>query len=355
MKSTTLYFKGGGSDKVYRAAIEQCGGGYLVTFAYGRRGSAMTTGTKTPEPVTLAEATEIFSKLEREKRSKGYTNGPDSESYWGINGTKPTGILPQLLNPVTDMEADILIRDDSFLLQPKIDGRRCLLHKEGAQIRGINRRGLEVSIPEKLVRSAGALPGDWTMDGELVGDRLHAFDLLEHNGSFRGRPYRERLVALLNLLMSGQAPDILYLAAVSGTPTKQRMFEEAREQGAEGVVFKHIDAPYVPGRPGSGGTQLKFKFVESASVVVTAVNKRRSVAIGVYLDGELVPAGNVTIPSNQEIPGAGDVAEVRYLYAMPGSNALYQPVFLGMRDDIEPAECTIEQLKFRQEPVEVAA
>jgi bifunctional non-homologous end joining protein LigD len=85
------------------------------------------------------------------------------------------------------------------------------------------------------------------------------------------------------------------------------------------------------------------------------VNKRRSVAIGVYLDGELVPAGNVTIPTNQEIPNAGDVAEVRYLYAMPGTNALYQPVFLGVRDDIEPAECTIEQLKMRQQPMEVAA
>ena len=355
MKSTTLYFKGGSSDKVYRAAIERRDGGHVVTFAYGRRGSAMTTGTKTPEPVTLAEATEIFSKLEREKRGKGYTCGPDSEPYSGINGAMPTGILPQLLNPVTDMEADILIRDDRYLLQPKMDGRRCLIQKEGARIRGINRRGLEVSIPERLVRSARALPGDWTIDGELVGDRLHAFDLLEHDGSFRGRPYRERLVALLNLLMSGQAPDILYLAAVSGTPTKRRMFEEAREQGLEGVVFKHIDSPYVPGRPGSGGTQLKFKFVETASVVIMAVNKRRSVAIGVYLDGELVPAGNVTIPTNQEIPNAGDVAEVRYLYAMPGSNALYQPVFLGVRDDIEPTECVIEQLKMRQVPVEVAA
>ena len=123
MKSTTLYFKGGTSDKVYRAAIERRDGGHVVTFAYGRRGSAMTTGTKTPEPVTLAEATEIFSKLEQEKRGKGYTNGPDSEPYSGINGAMPTGILPQLLNPVTDMEADVLIRDDRYLLQPKMEHR----------------------------------------------------------------------------------------------------------------------------------------------------------------------------------------------------------------------------------------
>ena len=37
MESTTLYFKQGSSDKEYHAAIEPKDGGYIVTFAYGRR------------------------------------------------------------------------------------------------------------------------------------------------------------------------------------------------------------------------------------------------------------------------------------------------------------------------------
>ena len=355
MRSITLYFKQGGSDKVYRAAIEKREGGHVVTFAYGRRGSTMTTGTKTPKPVGLGEALVILDKLEWQKKARGYTEGPDATPYAGNNDSKPTGILPQLLNAVSVDDAEVLLNDDRYLLQPKMDGRRCLLQKTGTRLIGINRRGLETPIPETLRRSGEQLPGDWIIDGELIGDTLHAFDLLEHDGSLRPQPYRERLVALLNLLMSGQAPAIRYLAAVSGRPTKRCVFEDSQEQGGEGVVFKQMDAPYIPGRPNSGGSQLKHKFVETASVIITAINKKRSVGMGLYRGDKLVPAGNVTIPANQPIPEAGRVAEVRYLYAIEGSNALYQPVFLGVRDDIAPIECTVDQLKFRQEPVEVAA
>lgn len=353
MKSITLYCKEGRSDKVYRAAIEPREGGHVVTFAYGRRGYTMTTGIKTPEPVSLDEAEDILRKLEAQKRAKGYTDGPDSEPYTGTNGVTPTGILPQLLDAVPADGAEALLRDDRYLLQPKMDGRRCILQKSGPNIAGINRRGLECGIPERLRRSGEQLPGDWLIDGELVGDTLHAFDLLEHDGNLRARPYRDRLVALLNLLMSGQAPAIRYLAAVSGQPVKRRAFEDCRERGMEGVVFKKIDAAYIPGRPASGGDQFKCKFVETASVVITAINAKRSVAMGLFRGTDMVPAGNVSIPPNQPVPKAGDIAEVRYLYAMPGSHALYQPVFLGVRDDIAPIECTVDQLKFR--PMEVAA
>lgn len=355
MMSITLYFKDGRSDKVYRAAVEHREGGHVVTYAYGRRGSTMTNGTKTPEPVSLGEAAKIFDKLAAEKRAKGYTEGPDCQPYTGTNGAMPTGILPQLLNPASESDARLLLDNDAFLLQPKIDGRRCILQKSGKDITGINRRGLEAAIPEAIRQSAGELPGDWIIDGELVGETLHAFDLLEHDGNLRAHPYGSRLVALLNLLMSGQAPAIRYLAAVSGSPAKHRLFEQLREECAEGAVFKKIDAPYIPGRPFTGGSQLKHKFVETASVMVLRANKRRSVQMGLFRGIDLIPAGNVTIPANQPVPKAGDIAEVRYLYAMPESYALYQPVFLGVRDDIAPVECTVDQLKFRPEPVEVAA
>lgn len=355
MKSITLYCKEGRSDKVYRAAIEPSEGGHVVTFAYGRRGSTMNTGIKTPQPVSLDEAEDILRKLETQKRAKGYTDGPDAAPYTGQNGVEPTGILPQLLTAITVHGAEALLRDDRYLLQPKMDGRRCLLQKSGSRLIGINRRGLECGIPDILRRSGERLPGDWIIDGELIGETLHAFDLLEHDGSLRARPYGERLVALLNLLMSGQAPAIRYLAAVSGQPVKRRVFEDCREQGMEGVVFKKTDAPYIPGRPASGGDQFKCKFVETASVVITAINAKRSVAMGLYCDETLVPAGNVTIPPNQPIPQVGEMAEVRYLYAIRGSLALYQPVFLGVREDITPQECTVQQLKFRQELQEVAA
>jgi len=91
--------------------------------------------------------------------------------------------------------------------------------------------------------------------------------------------------------------------------------------------------------------------VETASVIVQSVNAKRSVAIAVRHGGHLVSAGNVTIPVNQPVPPDGAIAEVRYLYAMPESGALFQPVYLGERDDIAAVECTRDQLKFRREEV----
>jgi bifunctional non-homologous end joining protein LigD len=90
-------------------------------------------------------------------------------------------------------------------------------------------------------------------------------------------------------------------------------------------------------------------------VVVSAINTKRSVQMAVWENARLVPCGNVTIPANQPIPQVGDMAEIRYLYAMNGSGSLFQPVYLGVRDDIAAAECTRDQLKFRREPEEVAA
>ena len=82
--SIALEYREGTSDKVYRAAIEQSGEGYVVDFAYGRRGTAMNTGTKTATPVSLAEATGIYTKLVRSKIAKGYRavgTGSVSRSY----------------------------------------------------------------------------------------------------------------------------------------------------------------------------------------------------------------------------------------------------------------------------------
>jgi predicted DNA-binding WGR domain protein len=78
MKSTTLYFREGGSDKVYQAAIEPRGPLFVVTFAFGRRGSTLQTGVKTPTPTDLSAAERIFEKLVREKTAKGYARGTPS-------------------------------------------------------------------------------------------------------------------------------------------------------------------------------------------------------------------------------------------------------------------------------------
>jgi bifunctional non-homologous end joining protein LigD len=46
------------------------------------------------------------------------------------------------------------------------------------------------------------------------------------------------------------------------------------------------------------------------------------------------------------VPVTGQIIEVRYLYAYPGGS-LYQPVYLGRRDDLEREDCNLRQLKYR--------
>ena len=134
----TLYFKEGSSDKIYHAAIEHRETGYVVNFAYGRRGSTLTTGTKTPSPVAYDAAKNIYDKLVKEKTGKGYTTGEDGVAYT-VGSRNVTDIRPQLLNAVDDAEA--LLTDNAFYLQPKHDGKRLLIRKRGNDVTGINRRG----------------------------------------------------------------------------------------------------------------------------------------------------------------------------------------------------------------------
>lgn len=69
--------------------------------------------------------------------------------------------------------------------------------------------------------------------------------------------------------------------------------------------------------------------------------------LGLYDGDKLVPAGNTAIPVNHPVPALGAVCDVRYLYAQKPSGSIYQPVYLGIRDDIPATECTVEQLKFK--------
>jgi bifunctional non-homologous end joining protein LigD len=115
---------------------------------------------------------------------------------------------------------------------------------------------------------------------------------------------------------------------------KRKLCDSLLADGREGVVFKDINAPYVAGRPASGGGQRKYKFYTTASFVVGTINSQRSVGPCLYSNNKLVAAGNVTIPPNAAFPHSGAVVEIRYLYAFPESGLVYQSVFLQERDDI---------------------
>jgi bifunctional non-homologous end joining protein LigD len=72
-EKTNLWYYDNWSDKVYNVFIVDKGSDkFVVNFTYGRRGSTLNKGTKTPTPVSLEKAQAIYGKLINDKLSKGY-------------------------------------------------------------------------------------------------------------------------------------------------------------------------------------------------------------------------------------------------------------------------------------------
>jgi len=349
MESTTLYYREGSSDKVYQVTIEPRGNGYAVTIAYGRRGNTLTTGTKTHFPVLLAEARRIYNKLVKEKMAKGYTVGESGTPYQHTDKEqRSTGILPQLLNPIDEKDLEHYLNHAEYVMQEKFDGRRLLIQKKGADIIGINRQGLQVGLPQPLIEEVGVYAIDITLDGEAVGDTFYAFDLLALGATdWTKKSYLDRLHRLMNVLAGFQHPHVRLVESAYSPAEKRELFDALKAQNKEGVVFKNVNALYSAGRPASGGSQLKYKFYETASLIVKKVNAKRSVSLVLQKDGATVPAGNVTIPPNYDIPAPNQIVECRYLYAFPESGHLYQPTYLGQREDLSADDCTVDQLKYK--------
>ena len=347
LPTTTLYYREGSSDKVYQCQIEAAGERFVVNFAYGRRGGTLNTGTKTNVPVNFDDAKRIFDKLVKEKRSKGYSEGESGTPYQHSE-QQPSGTLPQLLNPIDESQVLSLMNDDNWCMQEKQDGRRLIVQKRGQDIIGINKKGNTVGLALPLFDVVRGFDADVTIDGESIGDNLFAFDLLELDGvDIRSWPYRERLAALMNLLFSIQQRSIKLVETAFTTPQKLALLHELKAGKREGIVFKQVFSAYTPGRPNSGGNQLKHKFVATLSAVVAKVNAKRSVELQLIGQDGWVSCGNVTIPANHRIPQAGQVCEIRYLYCFKESGMLFQPVYLGPRDDVDDTECLTSQLKYK--------
>ena len=349
--NTTLYYKNGSADKVYQVEISEVEGGFVVRFSYGRRGATLTTGTKTQNPVTHEAAVKIFDKLIAEKQAKGYSPGEDGSPYQHTaKAGAVSGVLPQLLNVVTEHEAAKLLSNPAWLLQEKFDGRRMMLRKTGNAVDAVNKRGLVIDAPQPIIDAAQQIPGDFIIDGEAIGDTFHAFDLLAVDGQdVRDKECIERLAVLVSVLSKTSQESIVQVGTWLSTDDKADKLWELRSGGAEGAVFKRTDAPYRAGRPASGGVQLKLKFTATLSAVVARVNAKRSVSVSLLDgDGEWICVGDTPIPVNANIPAVGDVIEVRYLYATTGDR-LYQPAYLGFRDDILPEECLMSQMQYKGE------
>ena len=337
-ESAALFYTEGSSDKEYRVELRDLGDGTWMTLGFnGRRGSTLKEQKKTPTPVDYATAKAVYDKTLKGKLKDGYTPDQSGAVYQSTDlSDRFTGFVPQLLNALrkpSDLEA--LVVDGAYVAQEKHDGERRPVIVKGSDVKGLNKEGLVVSLPMNVANTLAGLGQDFLIDGEIIGERYIAFDLLEiGREDLRAKPYEERLARLSNILAPKQGTVELVRTART-TAAKRHLLDALKEHRGEGVVFKRADAHYAPGRPASGGSQMKWKFTEVCSVRVAACStKKRSVSVeGLANDGvTAVPLGNVTIPPNADVPAVGTIINVGYLYLYEGGS-LYQPTYQGVRTD----------------------
>jgi DNA ligase-1 len=215
---------------------------------------------------------------------------PSADAWNALTSPLDTGVLPPsrpypffLASPL-----DPAIRDttpaNQWQVEWKYDGIRCqLIHRQGEVF--LWSRGEDLingSFPD-LTTAAAHLPEGLVLDGEVViwgagephprsfatlqrrlgrlapGRTMLAqdpasyviYDLLEQDGiDLRARPLEERR-ALLHQLEREGLPAPLRLAPVLPLSHWQELDplrDRARSQGAEGVMLKHREAPYLSGR-----------------------------------------------------------------------------------------------------------
>jgi len=401
-----LFFQEGNSDKVYHLQLMSYGDGHSVNFQYGRRGGTLNEGTKI-SGATLQAATKVYNRILNEKLGKGYqeiqASGVDTSftgpTYapatvpsrtarparppqtpgfsvpqrrvvdWGdedevpaINETvaeeaiaREVIFVPQLLNVIEEEDIETYLTDDRFCAQEKKDGRHQPFHKTAGEIMVTNKKGLSIGFPESL-KAAIQTEKDLLVDAEIIGDKFYAFDILEANGDdLRGMGYGKRYEVLKTLfsLSAFNHSNIVLVPMAVGTKAKRAMYNRLKREGREGMVFKLLDAPYSPGKAHAAMWKCKF-YAELSARVCEGREGKRSVGVELLqtgnradLEGLWKFMGNVTIPPNKDVPTVGSVVEIRYLYVDGPNGSLYQPFYKELRDDVDPGECLMTQVKYK--------
>jgi bifunctional non-homologous end joining protein LigD len=347
LEQANLEYREGGSDKVYNVFLELDGAAYEVRFAYGRRGSTLTRGSKVKTGSEQA-ARKTYLKLVSEKLGKGYVDtGKTSTSGSVITSVKKaSGFLPQLLNEVEQFEVEDYLTDDDWCMQEKFDGERRTLIFEDGVITAANKKGQEIGLSGEIGKAFLELTDRATqniiLDGEDMGSYIMLFDKISD------LPCESRYTDLV--LTVGINNNTLRVCDTAWTTEKKiNLFKELKARNAEGVVFKRKDSRYLPGRPSSYGPCIKFKFKDTCSCIVLAQNVgKSSIKLGVTDGVNRIAVGNTTVYANQTMPQVGDIVEVEYLYYYK-DGSLFQPVLKGIRNDVDESECLISKLKLKPE------
>ena len=318
---------------------------WTAQYANGKRGAVGKT-KPIVEGVSFEEAQKEYSAKLKEKLKGGYTPEESGVRFTNTEfSEQSSGHLSQQPISITEEQAQALINNTDWYMQLKAMGENRPIQIRAEGVRGINKRGLFVDVPETWGPEFKRL-GDCDLDGEQIGTTIHIFDATRINGvDIKSLTYMEREAKLAELFQEHERylPSMQLLRPAKSREGKQSLLDEIKRSGLEGVVFKNAFSFY---QEGKNKNSLKFKLVETSTCIVIQKNKQRSVEVGL-LDsaGNVVSVGNVTIPESREIPPNDALIEVEYLYYNPGGS--FQELTyheLGVRTDIAREECTFAQV-----------
>ncbi|MFE6647387.1 ATP-dependent DNA ligase [Nocardioides sp. NPDC057772] len=231
-------------------------------------------------------------------------------------------IKPMLAKPGS---ASILKTLENVQLEPKWDGFRCIVFKDGDEVElaSRNTKPLTRYFPEVVEALRKALPEKIVLDGEIfvaIGNRLEfevlqqrihpaksridllaeetpaayaAFDLLAvGEESFVEKPLIERRAALEEIFSTVTSDNVHLCTTTTDPATAQEWFTRFEGAGLDGVMAKPLDAPYSPDKR----TMLKIKHSRTADVVVAGYREHKtstpekpllgSLLLGLYAPGE---------------------------------------------------------------------
>jgi bifunctional non-homologous end joining protein LigD len=350
IKSVSLFFCAGNSDKEYHTQLVEATGGYSVEFQYGRRGSSLNSGTKTPEPLPIEGAQKIYDRLVAEKTGKGYVEAlaSQSDSYEAPTASQVDVFVPQLLMPIDEVDLEKYLKDDGYGAQEKLDGVHKTAKREGSTIIVRNKKGKSVGFSDVLKDDLLKMDQDAHLDMEAIGDNYYVFDMMEFSGeNLKDIGYGERHD---RLAASGIGSGFNIVPLIRGYKAKKEFFEKLKEEGKEGIVFKKLSAPYQSSIRNE--TMIKHKFYSTLSARVCKGREGKN-SIGLELlddRGEWKFMGFCTVSAAQAptIP-MGSICEIRYLYVQGKEGHLYQPCFKEIRSDVDESECLMSQIKYKSE------
>ena len=278
-----------------------------------------------------------------------------------------------------------ILKSEEYIFEPKLDGYRALCQKKAERLRFISRNNRDITLEFPELSFSDLIKADCILDGEIViydekgnpsfslmqrrkrHDRLAtyiAFDILElEDKDLKRLPLLKRKQMLADIIEEGRNLQIM-----PSIHNGEELWKVVTSADLEGVIAKRKYSPYVTGR---SHDWLKVKREKTVDCVIVGyimkIRKIGSLALGLYDKGTLTYVGQVgtgfheslldelekeltcssngvVLPKNVRPVVPNKVCEVKYL-EYTRDHRLRAPVFLRIREDKFPAECTADQVQ----------